>query len=127
MEEHVEEARAAARRWMDAVNAVDDEGLLANAHVPHVRIQGTNVIVFETAEDLARRTLHVTQRNTEPWARTDFDRLDPVHATAEKVHFAVTFSRFDHEGRRYASYDSLWIVARKDGRWGVLARSSFAP
>lgn len=123
----VEDARAAAQRWMDAVNAVDEEGLLANAHVPHVRIQGTNVIVFETEEDLVTRTLRVTQRNTEDWARTDFDELRPVHATEEKVHFAVRFSRFDSQGERYASYDSLWVLAQKDGRWGVLARSSFAP
>jgi hypothetical protein len=121
------EARAAAQRWLDAVNAVDPAGLLANAHVPHVRVVGTHVRLFETQDALVEATLRVHQRVAEPWKRTAFDQLRAVHVTSDKVHLAVRFTRYDHDDRPYASYDSLWVMAHVDGRWGVLARSSFAP
>ena len=47
---------------------------------------------------------------------------DPV-----KVHFEVVFSRYHADGTKYATFQSLWIVTLKDNRWGVQARSSFAP
>ena len=31
------------------------------------------------------------------------------------------------QGAEMASYDSFYVVERIDGRWGVRARSSFAP
>jgi hypothetical protein len=46
---------------------------------------------------------------------------------AIKVHFDVAFSRYKADGAKYATYQSLWIVTKKDGQWGVQARSSFAP
>ena len=39
----------------------------------------------------------------------------------------LRFSRFDAEDELIASYDSLYIIEPVDGRWGVRARSSFAP
>ncbi len=44
-----------------------------------------------------------------------------------KVHFEVVFSRYKADGTKYATYQSLWVSTRKDGRWGIQARSSFAP
>jgi hypothetical protein len=46
---------------------------------------------------------------------------------ATKVHFDVVFSRYKADGSKAATYQSLWIVTKKDGQWGVQARSSFAP
>jgi hypothetical protein len=39
----------------------------------------------------------------------------------------VVFSRYKADGTKYATYQSLWIVTKKDDGWGVQARSSFAP
>jgi hypothetical protein len=44
-----------------------------------------------------------------------------------KVHFDDVFSRYKADGSKAATYQSLWIVTKKDGQWGVQARSSFAP
>ena len=44
-----------------------------------------------------------------------------------KVHFEVVFSRYKADGSKYATYQSLWIATKKDGAWGIQARSSFAP
>jgi hypothetical protein len=50
-----------------------------------------------------------------------------VQSSALKVHIRVRFSRFDANDQLMASYDSLYIIEPVDGRWGVRARSSFAP
>jgi hypothetical protein len=39
----------------------------------------------------------------------------------------VVFSRYKADGTKYATYQSLWMVTKKEGAWGVQARSSFAP
>jgi hypothetical protein len=43
------------------------------------------------------------------------------------VHIAVVFARFHENGERYATYPSLYVVERVGDRWGIRARSSFAP
>ena len=47
--------------------------------------------------------------------------------SATKVHIQVRFSRFDADDALIATYDSLYVIVLIDGRWGVRARSSFAP
>jgi hypothetical protein len=50
-----------------------------------------------------------------------------VQSGDDKVHFAVTFVRFDANNKEIGRFPSLYIVTRKNGHWGVQARSSFAP
>ena len=50
-----------------------------------------------------------------------------IHSGPDKVHVDTRFTRYRSDGSVIASYDSLYIVTKRDGRWGVLVRSSFAP
>ncbi len=50
-----------------------------------------------------------------------------VQSCGDKVHFAVQFTRYRADGSVIGHYPSMWIVTLRDGRWGVEARSSFAP
>ena len=50
-----------------------------------------------------------------------------IQSGSEKVHFAVTFVRYDAAGKVIGKFPSLYVVTLKDGHWGVQARSSFAP
>ena len=50
-----------------------------------------------------------------------------IQAGPDKEHFKVQISRFNPAGERYVTYDSLYIVQREGDRWGIRARSSFAP
>jgi hypothetical protein len=43
------------------------------------------------------------------------------------VHVATRFSRHRADGSVYESFQSLYVIEKVDGRWGVRARSSFAP
>jgi hypothetical protein len=64
---------------------------------------------------------------SEGWARSSLDVVTMRQHDDIRVHFEVVFSRYQADGIRYPTYQSLWIVTRKDGAWGVQARSSFAP
>ncbi|MEE8397746.1 MAG: hypothetical protein V3S89_01990 [Desulfobacterales bacterium] len=63
----------------------------------------------------------------EGWDRSTLDTMEVIHASDVKVHFKIEFSRYKADGSKYAVHKSLWIVTKRDGRWGIQARSSYAP
>ena len=50
-----------------------------------------------------------------------------AQAGPDKLHIAVVFTRFREDGSVLARYESLYVVTKQDGHWGVQARSSYAP
>ena len=61
------------------------------------------------------------------WDHSVWDNLEVVQESQRKVHILVTFSRYTASGDKLASYPSFYVLEKRDGRWGVRARSSFAP
>lgn len=118
-------ARAAVEAFFDAFNARDDEAQRLTMHFPHVRLASGRVRLVERAEDFATPFDRLAE--AEGWDHSTLDRCEVVHAGSEKVHFDVTFSRYKADRERYATHRSLWVMTKLDGRWGVQARSSFAP
>ena len=39
----------------------------------------------------------------------------------DKVHVVVVYSRYDADDELIRQFDSLYIVTRADGRWGIRA------
>ncbi len=81
--------------------------------------------IWQTAADANTNVAALTR--SEGWARSTLDSVTMRQNDAVKVHFDVVFSRYKADGTKYATYQSLWIVTKKDDGWGVQARSSFAP
>lgn len=124
-------AEAAALTVMEdflaAFNARDVAAWADTLHFPHVRIASHRVAVYPDREAFINdRDLDAFADQT-GWDHSTWDALRVVQASAEKVHIAVTFTRFDAQGETMASYESLYVVEKIDGRWGIRARSSFAP
>ncbi len=108
--------------FMSAFNARDDEAMCRTFHYPHVRFASGAVRTYETYENC------VEQFDFERFAeRFGWDIRTVVQANADKVHVMVVFSRYDADDELIAQFDSLYIVTRVDGRWGIRSRSSFAP
>jgi hypothetical protein len=112
-------------RFLDAFNARDAQAWARTLHFPHVRFTAGQVQQWASAEDYARSNDIAALADT-GWAFTRWDRVLPVHADADKVHFAVRFTRYDAQERAIASFDALYVVTKLQGSWGVQARSSFA-
>ncbi len=112
--------------FMDAFNARDIRAFEAQHHFPHYRIASGTVSVVEkagTRPDLFERFAAATPG----WDHSAWEKREVIHSGPSKVHIDTRFVRYRADGSVLARFDSLYIVTQEDGRWGVKARSSFAP
>ena len=118
---------AAALRVLDdyiaAYNARDESAFVATLHFPHVRIAGDRVRTFAGASEYLREL----ELGKGGWAYSTWTDRRIVQSGAAKVHVAARFTRFRAGGVPVGSYDSLYVIVLRNGRWGILARSSYAP
>jgi len=113
--------------FLAAFNARDEKAWADTLVYPHVRIASGGVVVYPSREAfVADHDLERFAAQT-GWHHSTWDDLRVVQESPTKVHVAVIFSRYRADGSRLASYHSLYVIEQVDGRWGVRARSSFAP
>ena len=112
--------------YQSAWNLRDIKGMKAAFHFPHVRVANGKITTLEEdaafPEGFFERFIQSTG-----WHYSLWDYRHAVQSTADKVHFAVQFTRYRADDTVIGVYPSLWIVSLIEGRWGVQARSSFAP
>ena len=110
--------------FMIAFNARDLPAYEATFNFPHVRFASNTVTIinpgYHKPEMFERGSLA-------DWDHSAWDRRDVVHAGADKVHIDTRFTRYRKDGSVLGGFDSLYIVTRLEGRWGIQGRSSFAP
>ncbi|MFN0119043.1 MAG: hypothetical protein ACKV2V_00925 [Blastocatellia bacterium] len=109
--------------YMETWNQKDLAGWEATFHFPHYRLASGQMRVLERPgmQDATKVWAGITD-----WHHSRWDRRRIVHISADKVHVDTRFTRYRADGSRIGSYDSLYIVTREGGRWGVKMRSSFA-
>eukprot|EP00752_Nemacystus_decipiens_P017638 g15809.t1 len=113
--------------FLTAFNARDESGWADTLLFPHVRVASGGVSVIPDKATFLRETDMNQFAADNNWAFSRWDCIETMHAGEDKVHFKVLFSRYNPAGERYVSFNSLYVIQRVDGRWGVRARSSFAP
>lgn len=113
--------------YMMAFNARDPEAWAATLNYPHVRIASDTVRVWETEAEFADYMDFDAFAERFGWDHSKWDAREAVQAGPDKVHIAVTFSRYNATGEKIATFDSLYIMTKQNGAWGTQARSSFAP
>ena len=113
--------------FMRVFNARDDEAMCRTFHYPHVRFASGAVRIYETDKDCVEQFdfARFAERLGGDYSGGDSRRV--VQANADKGHVMVVFSRYDEDDELIAQVDSLYIVTRVDGRWGIRSRSSFVP
>ena len=128
LQEDGREAVAAIEAFMAALNTRDENAILDLLHLPHVRISGAGVAIWNDRSELEATYLRDFYARAGPnWHHTVLDSTDVLHHSPSKVHVLIQFTRNTQSGNPIATYRSLWIMTRRDGRWGAQARSSFAP
>jgi hypothetical protein len=124
------EAEAAAMKVLDAFmtafNGRDVAAFETVLHYPHYRIASGEVSVLQDPKMLPALFQRFVAAMPS-WDHSAWARREVIHSGPDKVHIDTRFTRYRADGSELASYDSLYIVTKRDGRWGVLARSSFAP
>ncbi|MBL8772064.1 MAG: hypothetical protein JNK30_11845 [Phenylobacterium sp.] len=117
-------AQACLDAFMTAFNARDIPAYEATFNFPHVRFASGQVTIinpgYHKPEMFSRGSLA-------EWGRSAWARRDVIHAGADKVHIDTRFTRYRKDGTVLSAFDSIYIVTKQDGRWGIQGRSSYAP
>jgi len=122
-----EEAVRVMNDFLAAFNARDEAAWADTLLFPHVRLASQTVTVYGTRDEfLAGMDLDRFAAQT-GWRYSTWDDMEVIQQSDVKVHVKVRFSRFNEYDELISSFDSLYIIEQVDGRWGVRARSSFAP
>lgn len=120
------EVQAVLDAYMEAFNRLDMPAWEATLHFPHYRLAGGAMRVLEApgAQDGAalRQRLEASG-----WHHSAWERRVIVHLAADKAHVDTRFVRYRPDGSVLAAFDSLYVLTKEHGRWGVKLRSSFAP
>ncbi|GGT00226.1 hypothetical protein [Streptomyces cinerochromogenes] len=120
------EARAALDAFLDGLNSHDLETWTRTLHFPQIRVHEGAVTVWREPEEYIRASqAELEALLASGWHRSAWDEVEFPQVSADQVHAQVRFSRLDAEGRRLAVFDSVYVVTRQDGRWGVLARIGY--
>ena len=120
-----QQATLLLEEWMAAFNARDVERWAATFNYPSVRLASGRLVIFESAAS-HRRDLFERLSGT-GWDHSAWDHHRVLHSSDDKVHFDTRFTRYRADGSTIGTYDSIYIVTRQEGHWGVAGRSSFAP
>jgi hypothetical protein len=117
-------AQACLDAFMMAFNARDLAAYEATFNFPHVRFASGTVTVMNAG---FHKPDMFTRGALADWDHSAWARRDVIHAGADKVHIDTRFTRYRKDGSVLGGFDSIYIVTRQDGRWGVQGRSSYAP
>jgi uncharacterized membrane protein len=110
--------------FMRTFNSKNAEAWAGVFHLPTVRIASGETRLIASAADLAPGFDRLA---AEGWDRSAWAARRVVQCQATKAHMLTTFVRYRADGSELSRFDSLYIVEFRNGRWGLSARSSFAP
>jgi hypothetical protein len=120
------EARAALDAFLDGLNSHDLAQWTGTLNFPQIRVHEGAVTVWDTPEEHLRTSqAELEALLASGWHRSAWDEVAFPQVSADQVHAAVRFSRLDADGKRLAVFDSVYVVTRQDGKWGVLARIGY--
>lgn len=112
--------------FMQEFNRRDMDAWAATLNYPHVRFASNEVKVWADIHEFTAGPPFTSLRNT-GWDHSHWLSRVVVMASPAKVHIATRFERFNANNESIGEYQSLYIVTRVNGRWGIQARSSLAP
>lgn len=117
-------AQAVLDAYMDAFNRRDLQAWEATFNFPHVRFASNKVAILQPGQQTADM---FSSGALADWDHSEWARRDVINASADKVHIHTRFNRYRKDGSLIGGFDSIYIVTKLNGHWGVQGRSSFAP
>ena len=127
MTEHRSSIAAALKlldEFMAAFNARDVEAFEATFNFPSIRLASGKLVTLNKGDMTADR---FTTGALAEWDHSAWERREIIHAGADKVHVDTRFTRYRKDGSVIGGFDSVYVITKENGHWGVKIRSSFAP
>lgn len=111
--------------YLEAFNSGDARRWASVLHFPHVRIAGDMIRVWNDAESFAKDNDMSLLAKKIDWGYNKWDWRHMVQCGPGKIHMALQLSRYTVNDALISSFESLYIITRVGGRWGVQGRSSY--
>ena len=122
----IQESMKVLDSFMSTFNSRDMKTWSKTLNYPHVRLAGGKVTVWSTQEEYAAEDIFERLAST-GWNYSAWLSREVILVSEDKVHISTVFQRYDKDNKPMKKYQSLYIVTRQNGEWGVQARSSLAP
>lgn len=122
------EVMAVLDDFMSAFNRQDAVEEERTYHFPHYRLASGRMAVVNERGVQTQARMNATYKafRDAGWDHSSWARRRIVHLSESKAHVDTEFTRYRKDGSVIGSYESLYVVTREDGRWGIKLRSSFA-
>lgn len=117
-------ARQAVEEFFTALNSLDPQALAGTLHFPHVRLGASGLEFWRDKEEFLSGTEPGRQRT---WRLTSAESIEPIQVGSAGVNLAVRFLRQNSSDETLSSYEAVFLVTRRDSKWAIQARSTFAP
>ena len=122
----IQESMKVLDSFMSTFNSRDMKTWSKTLNYPHVRLAGGKVTVWSTEEEYAAEDIFERLAST-GWNYSAWLSREVILVSEDKVHISTVFQRYDKDHNPMKKYQSLYIVTKQNGEWGVQARSSLAP
>lgn len=127
MSSHQTSADAAIKlldSFMAAFNARDVEAFEKTFNFPSIRLASGKLVTLNKGDMTPER---FTTGALAEWDHSAWERRKVIHAGEDKVHVDTRFTRYRKDGSVIGGFDSIYVITKENGHWGVKIRSSFAP
>lgn len=122
--EAIRAAQGVLDAFMTGFNAKDVKAFEATFNFPSVRLASQGLVLINEGD---MKPGMFTSGALSDWDHSAWDRREVIHAGPDKVHIDTRFTRYRKDGTVIGGFDSIYVVNRENGKWGVKIRSSYAP
>lgn len=114
--------------FMVAFNRQDARAEERTYQFPHYRMVSGQMAMLNEPGAQTQAWMNATYKafRDAGWDHSAWTRRRVVHISDSKAHVDTEFTRYRKDGSIIGSYESLYVVTKEDGRWGIKLRSSFA-
>ena len=121
-----EEVMGVLDAFMASFSASDPEAHTATYHFPHFRLAQGNMASVQTREDAINGHKFIFKNlPSTGWYRSEWIDRKIISISDSKVHVATRFRRLREDGSEIVTAESLYVLTKVNGRWGIKLRSSY--
>ena len=120
------EVFAVLDKFMSSFNAMDPGAHVTTYHFPHFRLARGSMSSWETEKEVIETHERIFKALPHTgWHKSIWVHRKIVGLSETKVHVDTQFRRVRKDGTEIKTASSLYVLIKKDGRWGIKLRSSF--
>jgi len=121
-----EEVMGVLDAFMASFNASDPEAHTATLHFPHFRLAQGDMASVQTREDaISTHKFIFKNLPSTGWYRSEWLDRKIISISDSKAHVATRFRRLREDGSEIVATESLYVLTKDNGRWGIKLRSSY--